>query len=119
MIHYIQSSGIFGALAILTGFFVAITGILIILIARSRRARFLSLLASGIPVLVGATGTLVGYFVTRESTLSNFGSDPTIIQAWHNELLSSTIIGIITAIPLLIVLGILLAIKSKQVKEIE
>ena len=115
--NHLQSSGISGLLAILAGLFVAIAGILIILLSKSRKARFLSLLASGIPVLIGAAGTLVGYWRTHESILGMDGVDPNIIHDWQIELASSAIVGAATAVPLIIVLGILFAIRAKQIRD--
>jgi hypothetical protein len=117
MMHYLQSSGIFGSLAILVGFFSAIAGILILFLSRSRRLHFLSVVAGGLPIVVGAAGSLVGYLRTRESTLRMYASDPTVIREWHLELISPMIVGAMIAIPLLIFLGVIFVIRSKQIKQ--
>jgi hypothetical protein len=105
MTHYLQSSGIFGLLAILTGFIVAIAGILVLLFARSRRAHMIAVISAGLPILVGAAGTLIGYFMTRDLVLNSpHAQDATRIHAWHSELASPAIVGAATALPLFVLL---------------
>ena len=118
MIHYLQSSGIFGSLAILTGVFVAIASTLVLLIGRSRRAHKISVIAAGIPMIIGATGTVIGYLTTRDQMLDNSAmQDASVINTWHSELASCAIIGVAIALPLFIVLGVLFVYRSKHLQE--
>ena len=118
MINYLQSSGIFGILAILTGFVVAITGILVLLLASSRRAHLVSVIAAGLPILIGATGTLMGYFMTRDFILNSpHAQDANRIHAWYSELASPAIIGVATGLPLFVLLGALFVFRSKHLQE--
>lgn len=112
--NYLQSSGIFGVLAILTGTVVAIIGILILLLTKSRRAHILSVISAGLPILVGAAGSLVGYLTTRNVMHDKFASDPSVMHQWHSELASPTIVGATIALPLFVLLGFLFAFRTKH-----
>lgn len=118
MTHYLQSSGLFGVLAILAAFFVAIAGILVLLLTRSRRIHILSVISAGLPILVGATGTLIGYSTTHDGIYGgSIAPSASMIDAWHSELASPTIIGAATAFPLFVLLGVLFAFRTKYLQE--
>lgn len=118
MTNHLQSGGIFGVLAILTGLAVAIAGILILFLARSRRAHVFSVISAGLPILVGATGTLIAYVGTRDFMLSSSNaSNVDRVHQWYSELASPTIVGAATALALFILLGVLFAFRSRQRRE--
>jgi hypothetical protein len=93
---------------------VAIIGVLILLHTKSRRAHMLSVISAGLPILVGASGFLVGYLTTRNMMHDKFASDPSAMRQWRFELASPTFVGATIALPLLVLLGILFAFRTRH-----
>jgi hypothetical protein len=117
MTNYLQSSGIFGVLAILTGFIITVAGVLVLLLTKSRRAHIFSVISAGLPILVGVAGSLIGYSTTHERMYSgSVAPSASMIQAWHSELASPTFVGATVALPLFVLLGVLFSFRTKHLQ---